>query len=81
MAKRVSRDVVQNVVREPASRKGAGRMGNRPLDCYLPKDLQDYVSLLQYLPLEYTQEGENHEMLVQMSTSHATIALDFPADD
>lgn len=48
-------------------------MGNRPLDCYLPKDLQDYVNLLQYLPLEYTRDGDNHEMLVQMSPKDAIL--------
>lgn len=36
---------------------------DKPFDIYLPKDLQDYVNLLQYLPVEYTRAGEEHEAL------------------
>ncbi len=35
-------------------------MGDLPFDTYRPKDLQDYVNLLQYLPLEYTRAGKDH---------------------
>jgi len=38
-------------------------MGDRPLDCYVPMDLQQYVNELQYLPLEYNREGVDHEKL------------------
>ena len=36
-------------------------MGDPPLDRYIPKDLQDYVNLLQYLPVEYTREERPQE--------------------
>lgn len=38
-------------------------MGDRPLDCYVPMDIQQYVNELQYLPLQYNREGGDHEML------------------
>jgi hypothetical protein len=38
-------------------------MGDRPLDCYVPMDLQQYVNELQYLPVQYNREGVDHEML------------------
>jgi integrase len=46
-------------------------MGDRPLDCYVPMDLQQYVNELQYLPLEYNREGEDHEMLRAMGARAA----------
>lgn len=46
-------------------------MGDRPLDRYLPKDLQDYVNLLQYLPVKYSREGKDHEFLRQMTPKEA----------
>jgi hypothetical protein len=42
-------------------------MGDLPFDTYRPKDLQDYVNLLQYLPLEYTRDGKEHAALQHMS--------------
>jgi hypothetical protein len=38
-------------------------MGDRPLDCYVPMDLQQYVNELQYLPVQYNREGDDHERL------------------
>ncbi|MGY4499452.1 integrase [Bradyrhizobium sp. GM24.11] len=48
-------------------------VGDRPIDCYLPIDLQDFVNELQYVPLELSREGENTEELRQMGI-HAAIA-------
>jgi integrase len=45
--------------------------GDRPLDCYVPMDLQQYVNELQYLPLEYNREGGDHEMLRAMGARTA----------
>ncbi|MCW5691627.1 MAG: hypothetical protein KIT48_04620 [Pseudolabrys sp.] len=42
-------------------------VGDQPFDSYLPKQLQDYVYLLQHLPVEYTREGKEHEALQHMS--------------
>jgi hypothetical protein len=47
--------------------------GDRPIDCYLPIDLQNFVNELQYVPLELSREGENTEELKQMGI-HAAIA-------
>lgn len=41
-------------------------MGDKAIADLIPKDLQDYVSLLQWLPLEYSRDGEEHEALQQM---------------
>ena len=38
-------------------------MGDHPFDTYLPSELQTYTNLLQYLPLEYTRQGDEHEAL------------------
>jgi hypothetical protein len=32
-------------------------VGDRPLDQYMPIDLQNYVNELQYLPLQFSQKG------------------------
>jgi len=40
--------------------------GNKPFDTYLPKDLQDYVNLLQYVPVEYIRASKEHEALQHM---------------
>ena len=48
-------------------------VGDRPIDCYLPIDLQDFVNELQYVPLELSREGENTEELRKMGI-HAAIA-------
>jgi len=42
-------------------------IGDKPFDTYRPKDLQDYVNLLQYLPVEYTRQGGEHEALQHMT--------------
>jgi hypothetical protein len=46
-------------------------MGDRPLDCYVPMDLQQYVNELQYLPVQYNREGADHEMLRAMGARTA----------
>jgi hypothetical protein len=48
-------------------------VGDRPIDCYLPIDLQNFVNELQYVPLELSREGENTGELRQMGI-HAAIA-------
>lgn len=48
-------------------------VGDRPIDCYLPIDLQNFVNELQYVPLELSREGQNTEELRQMGI-HAAIA-------
>jgi integrase len=48
-------------------------IGDRPIDCYLPIDLQNFVNELQYVPLELSREGENTEELRRMGI-HAAIA-------
>ena len=48
-------------------------VGDRPIDCYLPIDLQNFVNELQYVPLELSREGDNTEELRQMGI-HAAIA-------
>jgi integrase len=48
-------------------------VGDRPLDQYLPIDLQNYVNELQYLPLQLSQQGEKTEELLAMGV-HAAIA-------
>jgi len=47
-------------------------VGDRPIDCYLPIDLQNFVNELQYVPLELSREGENTEDLQRMGI-HAAI--------
>lgn len=47
-------------------------VGDRPIDCYLPIDLQNFVNELQYVPVELSREGENTEELRQMGI-HAAI--------
>jgi hypothetical protein len=47
--------------------------GDRPLDQYMPIDLQNYVNELQYLPLQFSQKGEKTEELLAMGI-HAAIA-------
>lgn len=47
--------------------------GDRPLDQYMPIDLQNYVNELQYLPLQFSQKGEQTEELHAMGI-HAAIA-------
>ena len=46
-------------------------VGDRPLDCYLPRDMQDYVNQLQYLPLQYNREGEHTAALRAMGAKAA----------
>lgn len=46
-------------------------VGDRPLDRYMPIDLQNYVNLLQYLPVQYNRDGENHEMLRELGARQA----------
>jgi integrase len=46
-------------------------MGDRPLDCYVPMDIQQYVNELQYLPLQYNREGGDHEELRAMGARTA----------
>jgi hypothetical protein len=41
-------------------------VGDRPIDCYLPIDLHNFVNELQYVPLELSREGENTENLRQI---------------
>lgn len=48
-------------------------IGDRPIDCYAPIDLQNFVNELQYVPLELSREGKNTEELQQMGI-HAAIA-------
>lgn len=48
-------------------------VGDQPIDCYLPIDLQNFVNELQYVPLELSREGENTEELRQMGI-HAAIS-------
>jgi hypothetical protein len=43
-------------------------VGDRPIDCYLPIDLQNFVNALQDVPLELSREGENTEELRQMGS-------------
>jgi hypothetical protein len=52
-------------------------IGDRPIDCYLPIDLQNFVNELQYVPLELSREGGNAEELRQMGI-HAAIAKNKP---
>lgn len=42
-------------------------LGNKPATAYFAKDLQDFGSLLQYLPVAYTRQGEEHEALQHMT--------------
>jgi hypothetical protein len=46
-------------------------MGDLPLDCYIPKDMQDYVNLLQYLPVQFNRDGEDHEALRKLGARQA----------
>lgn len=48
-------------------------IGDRPIDCYLPIDLQNFVNELQYVPLELSREGEHSDELRKMGI-HAAIA-------
>ncbi len=41
-------------------------MGDKPIADLRPKDLQDYVNLLQWVPLEYSRDGDDHEALQHM---------------
>jgi hypothetical protein len=47
--------------------------GDRPLDQYMPIDLQNYVNELQYLPLQFSQKGDDTAELHAMGI-HAAIA-------
>ena len=42
-------------------------LGDRRATAYFAKDLQDFGSLLQYLPVAYTRQGEEHEALQHMT--------------
>jgi len=42
-------------------------MGDKAIADLRPKDLQDYVNLLQHLPLEYSRDGKDHEALQHMA--------------
>jgi hypothetical protein len=46
-------------------------VGDRPLDHYMPIDLQNYVNELQYLPLELSQKGPNTQQLLAMGVQAA----------
>jgi integrase len=46
-------------------------MGDLPLDCYTPKDMQDYVNLLQYLPVQYNRDGDDHAALRKLGARQA----------
>lgn len=46
-------------------------VGDRPLDQYRPLDLQNYVNELQYVPVELTRQGPNHEALQKMGLQKA----------
>jgi hypothetical protein len=47
-------------------------VGDRPIDCYAPIDLQNYVNTIQYLPLEMSREGKDTAKLKAMGL-HAAI--------
>ena len=47
--------------------------GDRPIDRYMPIDLQNYVNELQYLPLQFSRKGDQTEELLAMGI-HAAIA-------
>ncbi len=47
--------------------------GDRPIDQYMPIDLQNYVNELQYLPLQFSRKGDQTEELLAMGI-HAAIA-------
>lgn len=49
--------------------------GDRPLDHYMPIDLQNYVNELQYLPLQFSQKGEKTEELLAMGIGSAVYAV------
>jgi hypothetical protein len=46
-------------------------VGDRPIDCYMPVDLQNYVNTIQYLPLELTRQGENTQTLLALGLHEA----------
>ncbi|UPK37137.1 hypothetical protein IVB18_07400 [Bradyrhizobium sp. 186] len=46
-------------------------VGDRPLDQYMPIDLQNYVNELQYLPLQFSQKGDQTEELLAMGIKAA----------
>jgi hypothetical protein len=46
-------------------------MGDRPLDCYVPMDMQQYVNELQYLPVQYNRKGGDHNLLRAMGARAA----------
>lgn len=46
-------------------------VGDRPLDQYMPIDLQNYVNELQYLPLQFSQKGDQTEELQAMGIKAA----------
>ncbi|MGY4411306.1 hypothetical protein ACVWW4_003042 [Bradyrhizobium sp. LB7.1] len=46
-------------------------VGDRPLDRYMPIDLQNYVNELQYLPLQFSQKGDQTEELHAMGIKAA----------
>ncbi|MCK1317360.1 hypothetical protein IVB32_30050 [Bradyrhizobium sp. 23] len=41
-------------------------VGDRPLNAYMPIDLQNYVNELQYLPLQFSQKGDQTAELLAM---------------
>ncbi|MBR0990744.1 hypothetical protein JQ580_08465 [Bradyrhizobium japonicum] len=46
-------------------------VGDRPLHAYMPIDLQNYVNELQYLPLQFSQKGDQTEELLAMGIAAA----------
>ncbi|WP_129276008.1 hypothetical protein [Bradyrhizobium betae] len=46
-------------------------VGDRPLDQYMPIDLQNYVNELQYLLLQFSQKGDQTEELLAMGIKAA----------
>jgi hypothetical protein len=46
-------------------------VGDRPLNQYMPIDLQNYVNELQYLPLQFSQKGDQTEELLAMGIKAA----------
>lgn len=49
-------------------------IGDRPIDCYAPIDLQNFVNELQYVPLELSREGKNtEERPTQLGTNYTPV--------
>jgi hypothetical protein len=46
-------------------------VGDRPLGQYMPIDLQNYVNELQYLPLQFSQKGDQTEELLAIGIKAA----------